>query len=78
MAFMGDVATVKLERRFRKLGRGCVVLVVVEGDVVYAFESVLEDGKSRVGVESLSVSISMSLSSAIGNGVAGNAGEGAS
>lgn len=65
MAFMGDVATVKLERRFRRRGRGCVVLVVVE-DVVYVFESVSEAGKSRVGVESLSVSISMSLSSVIG------------
>jgi hypothetical protein len=74
IAFMGDVATVRLERRFRSLGRGCVVVV----DVVHVFELVLDPGRSGVGVESLSASISMSLSSATGSGVVGDAGEGAS
>ena len=75
--FMGEVATVKLERRLRRWGRvGGAAAVVVEAgiSVTIMFELLVAGGPVGVMLRS----ISMSLSSSRGRGEEGAAGEGAS
>jgi hypothetical protein len=87
MAVMGEVPTVRLERRLRSRGRGgagadaCVVVGGAVGSSaggVASNEGLHGEGSSGVGVSSRSVSISMSLSSGIGRGDEGVRGDGSS
>ena len=86
MAFMGEVPTVRLERRLRSRGRGgtgtCVGACAVASTGARAstigesYESVACGRSAGVGVSSRSMSTSMS--SGIGRGEEGVAGEGSS
>jgi len=87
MAVMGDVPTVKLDRRFRNRGRlagvgfGFVLMDRLELMELMVEDLERDDGMSRVGVTSrsfsvsVSVSISISLSSGKGPGDDARAGE---